>query len=165
MFWKQRSSVNNFFKSHCLHVPAGAEERRAKRACGRNSDPLGDGLGGAVVVLARLLREAEECEEGESAKNCQPTAELQSRSQAIWRIAPNDGGDLVNTGKVSVCIGPSFPGGNIIDDSVEHERVDAKTDSAEATETGQTHETDISVVGEIRAGKELIGLLAALVEC
>lgn len=124
---------------------------------------LGDGLDGRAVVLPGLIGEAEECEEDHGANDDAPASELDA-AVASGIIAPDDGGELVNTGEAVVGVSPAEPGGDASHD-VDGDDPGAEGNGASHLNASEEHEADVSVVGEVAvAREELVELSGPLPE-
>jgi hypothetical protein len=124
---------------------------------------LREGLRSTRIAPASLLCKPEESEERKSIKDIEPATKLKTAHRGR-DAAPNFTRILVDSGEVRVCFRPSLPWGYSPRD-VPAEHIAAETDSTDTAEPGETHEANVSMIGKMGAGQELVILLAALVEC
>ena len=120
-------------------------------------------MSSARIIPPSFLRKAEKCKEREGTKNVKPATEF-DRGFPARDVTPDDGWVVVYAGKIYVRIHPSPPRADAEDSGVPVKNIAAQSDGAEAAESSEAHETDVSMAGQVGVGEELVVLFAALVE-
>ena len=120
--------------------------RRSVESGRRVADTTGEGRVRTTIMLARLIRKAEEPEKDKRARDKRPAEHLEADSH-LWVFLPNDAWDLVDRVIVAVRVGPAFPRCNAhlrrADDDIRPQK-----NGPENLGGGKSHQAEVSSTTE-----------------
>ena len=132
--------------------------------CRRNADTTGERGIDEPVMLARLVREPEEREKDERARDQRPAVPLEPNNHGMIML-PYEGSELGDAGIEAVRVGPAYPRLDavlrVVNDPVYRHRNGSKNLDAR-----KSHQTEVAAAVEVAVGRhDLSELMFTLGEC